>query len=185
MLAQTAAPSTMQTERLRLCPPTVAMAAEIFAAIDGERPRLQTYLPWVQHVKTVEDEEAFILLSARQWFQKTCFGYAMFNAADNCYVGHCGFVDMQWAHHYAEVGYWIRGDYEGMGLVTEACAALEQAACGMGLHRLEIHCSTQNARSAGVPERLGYKLEGVCREDFYAEGAYHDTAIYGKILAST
>ena len=185
MLAPSAAPPEIHTERLRLCPPNMAMAAEIFAAIDIERARLQTYLPWVQHVKAVADEEAFVLLSAQQWAQKTSFGYAMFAKADGRYVGNCGFVSIQWEHHYAEVGYWIRGGYEGLGLVTEACAALEQAARGMGFHRLEIHCSTQNARSAGVPKRLGYALEGVCREDFYAEGAYHDTAIYGKLLAST
>ena len=121
MLAHTAAPQEINTERLCLCLPTMAMAAEIFAAIDGERARLQTYLPWVQHVKTVADEEAFVVLSAQQWAQKSCFGYAMFSKADGHYVGNCGFVSVQWEHHYAEVGYWIRGAYEGMGLVTEAC----------------------------------------------------------------
>lgn len=182
MLTATSAPQEIQTERLRLCPPTVDMAEEIFAAIEGERARLQTYLPWVHHVKTVADEKAFVILSAQQWAQKTRFGYAMLTKGDGRYIGNCSFVSLQWEHHYAEVGYWIRGCYEGRGLVTEATAALEKVARDLGLHRLEIHCSTQNLRSAGVPQRLGYALEGVCREDFYAEGGYHDTAIYGKVL---
>ena len=184
MLAATAPPQELHTPRLRLCQPTMAMAQQIYAAIDAERARLQPYLPWVRHLKTVADEEAFIVLSEQQWAQRSHFGYAMLSKEDGCYIGHCGFVSVVWEHRYAEVGYWVRGRYEGRGLVTEAVAAVEQAARTMGFHRLEIHCSTQNERSAGVPKRLGYALEGVCREDFLSQGAYHDTAIYGKLLTS-
>ncbi len=184
MLAATSPPSELRTPRLRLCQPTQALAQEIFAAIDAERARLQVYLPWVRHVKTVADEEVFIALSQQQWHERSHFGYAMLSQDDGSYVGHCGFVNVVWEHHYAEVGYWVRSGFEGRGLVTEAVAAVEQAAQTMGFHRLEIHCSTQNARSSGVPKRLGYVLEGVCREDFFSEGAYQDTAIYGKLLAS-
>lgn len=52
-----------------------------------------------------------------------------------------------------------------------------------GLNRIEVACATGNARSRAIPERLGFKLEGVLREREYLYGRHVDHAIY-SMLAS-
>lgn len=52
-----------------------------------------------------------------------------------------------------------------------------------GLNRIEIACATGNAKSRVIPERLGFKLEGVLRESEFLNGRHVDQAIY-SMLAS-
>lgn len=60
----------------------------------------------------------------------------------------------------AEIGYWLRRDFTGKGLGTEAAQAMLDVAGGLpGMHRVEIHCDPLNAPSAAIPKRLGFRLE--------------------------
>ena len=61
-----------------------------------------------------------------------------------------------------EIGYWLRPDSVGRGLVTRAVEALTTAALDLpDVDRVEIHCDEANTRSAAVPARLGYRLDRV------------------------
>lgn len=58
-----------------------------------------------------------------------------------------------------EIGYWICSPATGRGLATRAAAALTEEGLGLpGIKAMEIHCDQANARSAGIPPRLGYRL---------------------------
>lgn len=59
----------------------------------------------------------------------------------------------------AEIGYWLRQDWTGRGVVTEAvCAVIALAGTIPRFGRLEIRCDARNAPSAAVPQRLGFAL---------------------------
>jgi RimJ/RimL family protein N-acetyltransferase len=59
----------------------------------------------------------------------------------------------------AEIGYWLRADETGRGLVTEAVRAVIEVAKRTGrFTHLEIRCDARNAPSAAVPKRLGFEL---------------------------
>jgi RimJ/RimL family protein N-acetyltransferase len=66
------------------------------------------------------------------------------------------------AYHDAdrvELGYWLREDMTGRGLVTEAARALLTIAEGLPrVSCVEIRCDERNAPSAAVPRRLGFVL---------------------------
>lgn len=49
--------------------------------------------------------------------------------------------------------------------------------------RIEIRCEANNTKSRAIPEKLGFELEGVLRnEDVSADGKHlTDTYIYAKI----
>ena len=65
----------------------------------------------------------------------------------------------------AEIGYWIRGDETGRGLVTEAVRALLSVASGISqFEHLEIRCDARNAPSAAIPQRLGFRLAETIEE---------------------
>jgi RimJ/RimL family protein N-acetyltransferase len=58
-----------------------------------------------------------------------------------------------------ELGYWLREDMTGRGLVTEAARALLIVAETLpGVSCIEIRCDERNAPSAAVPQRLGFVL---------------------------
>ena len=59
----------------------------------------------------------------------------------------------------AELGYWLRSDETGRGLVTEAArAVLAVAASIERFSHVEIRCDARNLPSAAVPRRLGFVL---------------------------
>jgi RimJ/RimL family protein N-acetyltransferase len=58
-----------------------------------------------------------------------------------------------------ELGYWLRSDATGQGLITEASRALLVAAAALPhLSHVEIRCDARNAPSAAIPKRLGFTL---------------------------
>jgi RimJ/RimL family protein N-acetyltransferase len=60
----------------------------------------------------------------------------------------------------AEIGYWLRADMTGQGLITEAVQAVLDVASGLSkVSRVEIRCDVRNLPSAAVTRRLGFALE--------------------------
>jgi ribosomal-protein-serine acetyltransferase len=66
--------------------------------------------------------------------------------------------------------------------MTEAVRALVDHAFGpWGLHRVEIGAAVENARSRAVPERLGFRAEGVRREAERHGERYLDVVVYAML----
>jgi ribosomal-protein-serine acetyltransferase len=65
----------------------------------------------------------------------------------------------------AEIGYWVRSDLAGRGLVTEGVRRmLDLAASLPRVERVEIRCDARNKPSAAIPVRLGFVLAATIRE---------------------
>jgi ribosomal-protein-serine acetyltransferase len=62
-------------------------------------------------------------------------------------------------------------------------ALVDHAFAGWGLNRVEIRAALENARSRAIPERLGFKKEGVLREAERLGERFVDHALYA-VLAS-
>jgi ribosomal-protein-serine acetyltransferase len=97
-------------------------------------------------------------------------------------IGSTGFNRLEWTAKVCEIGYWIDRDEEGKGTITKACRAMITYAFDeLEMNRIEIRCSTENVRSAAVPERLGFKLEGTLRQAEVLNGHAHDFFIFGLL----
>jgi RimJ/RimL family protein N-acetyltransferase len=58
-----------------------------------------------------------------------------------------------------EIGYWLRADRTGHGLVTEAARAVLDVVSDMPrFSQVEIRCDARNEASAAIPRRLGFEL---------------------------
>lgn len=58
-----------------------------------------------------------------------------------------------------EIGYWVRSDLTGRGLVTEGVRRmLDLAASLPRVERIEIRCDARNKPSAAIPAKLGFVL---------------------------
>lgn len=68
--------------------------------------------------------------------------------------------------------------------MTRACQAMiTYAFHTMKLNKVEIRCATENVRSRAIPERLGFKEEGLIRQAEWLYDHYVDLVVYG-LLAS-
>lgn len=81
------------------------------------------------------------------------------------------------------LGYFGDVAYGGHGYVAEAVAVgLQICFEHLGAHRVRLECDDQNARSARVAERSGFKLEGHIRENQRQDdGTLSGTLHYGLL----
>ena len=97
-------------------------------------------------------------------------------------VGGVMFTRFCEAEGMCEVGCWVCPEFEGRGLVTEACRVLiDWAFIDRGLHRAEWHCRADNDRSIAVAKRLGMTLEGVMRSSWPYQGVRYDTQVWAVL----
>lgn len=174
-------PTRIETSRLSLRRHSLELAETMFQCVDGDRQRLREFLPWVDGTRTVEDTAKYIRSTLEAWDKGTGFDYGIFDRESGAYMGNLGLHAIQWEHECCEMGYWILGVFEGRGFMSEAVSALEQACFSLGFHRVEIRCSSKNQRSAAVPARLGYHLDGTLRGNAIEYGEHRDTRVFGKL----
>ena len=174
-------PEEIPATRITLRKHVVALAQTMFEYIDRDRDRLSQFLPWPAHITSVADERKYIEGTLKAWAKGTLFDYGIFRVADGVFMGNIGVHHIVWADDRCEIGYWVLGDFEGQGYVNEAVGALEGALFGVGFNRIEIWCDADNQRSAQLPKRRGYQLEGVLREARLTNRGYTDTLVYGRL----
>jgi RimJ/RimL family protein N-acetyltransferase len=98
--------------------------------------------------------------TAREW------RYGMFSPDERDVLGEAGIYPRSAVGRVpyvqadrVELGYWLRVDFTGCGLATEAARALLGVAATLpNLSHVEIRCDARNAPSAAVPQRLGFVL---------------------------
>lgn len=77
---------------------------------------------------------------------------------------------------------WLSNDFVGKGLATSACKQfINHAFNDLDLKKVEIIVATKNSKSKAIPERIGFKEEGIIRNDEFLNGEYHDRVIYGLL----
>lgn len=80
----------------------------------------------------------------------------------------------------ATLGYWVRADRAGQGVMTRAVGLLVAHAFGsMGLNRLEAACLPHNIASRRVLEKNGFAEEGFAPAYLHINGAWRDHVLYG------
>ncbi len=155
-------------------------AEEIFRATEANRAYLREWLPWVDSTRSVEDTRAFIERSLEQ--VRLSDGFQCRILAEGRFVGMIGYLYHDWKNLRTEIGYWLRQEAQGRGVMTRATGALVGFAFeNLGLNRVEIRAATDNRRSRSVPERLGFVQEGVLREAAWLNDHFIDLVVYAKL----
>lgn len=163
----------------------LSLAPIMFEYVDKNRERLGRFLLWVSGIKSVKDEEEFIQFTHTNWNNHTGFCYGIFDIQSKKYIGNISAFDIRWKHAACEMGYWILGQFEGMGLMQDAVLTLEAKLFELGFHRLVIRCDPNNERSEKLARRMGYSLDGIMRHDILANGSYRDTMVFSKLSTLT
>jgi ribosomal-protein-serine acetyltransferase len=156
-----------------------ADAEELYRLIDANRAYLARWMPWAE-AQTPERTLEFIRLTRRQAAANDGFQAGL--VCDGAIVGMVGFHSVNWPHGSTTIGYWLAERHQGRGLMTRAVRAMvDHAFAEWDLHRVEIRAATDNRRSRAIPERLGFREEGVQREAERIGERYNDLAVYGLL----
>jgi ribosomal-protein-serine acetyltransferase len=135
-------------------------AEELFALIDANRAHLAAWMPFVGQTRGVVDSLAFIRAARRQHDENR--GMQLAVTSDERIIGVAGFHAIDWNRRQTSIGYWLAADQQGSGTMTLSVAALlDHAFDGWKLTRVEIRAGVLNNRSRAIPQRLGFREEGV------------------------
>ena len=155
-------------------------AGEIFKVVWENYEHLRPFLHWVTEDYSLESAREFIGQTQSAFAENSGQTYGIFY--NEKIVGVIGFITFNWESKRTEIGYWIDGNYEGKGIITEACKVLINYAFDeLEMNRIEIRCATENTRSRAIPERLNFKLDGVLRQFEWRHTRFFDMAIYSML----
>jgi ribosomal-protein-serine acetyltransferase len=145
-----------------------------------ERDQLRTFMRWMTDDYSFQDSEKFISAAIEKRKERNNLGLGVFRGDE--LIGSIGFVHFDWESRTTEIGYWIAKSEEGKGIVTAATKRLiEYTFYELNFNRIEIRCSVENKRSAAVPIRLGFQLEGTLRQAEIIHDRLHDFHIYALL----
>lgn len=146
-------------------------------AINRNLDHLGPWMPWARHEPEPVANKVQRLRKFRGQFDLDVdYTYGVFTRDETELIGGAGLHTRIGAGAF-EIGYWICVQRINEGLATEVGAALVKVAFEVSqINRIEIHCDPSNARSARVPEKLGFTHEATLRD--------RDTATDGKLRDS-
>ena len=172
----------LETARLLLMPIDPDDAPEMWTAIDGSRAHLERWLPWVPFNSDPAANQRFTDACAADWDAGRALRFTIRERATRSLVGVVGLEACVHLHRSCELGYWLRKEASGRGLMTEASrVVLEFAFRHMGAHRVRVAASTENHASLQVIARLGFRFEGIMRQAEFCSRRWLDHAVFGLL----
>lgn len=170
------------TPRLALRPFEIGWERAVYDLVLKNHDRLIPWMPWAKE-PSIERTAEFVANAAEAWQARKDLAMAIFERGENRLVGAGGLHRINWTARTFEIGYWIDGDYEGKGLVTEMSLALTRFCFEkLEARRVEIRCDPRNRRSAAVPQRLGFEHEGTLRKIMIGpDGESVDLEIHARV----
>ncbi|WP_242271232.1 GNAT family N-acetyltransferase [Bacillus cereus group sp. BfR-BA-01310] len=178
-------PLQIETDRLILRAPLQAGEGNVVhQAIKDSINELKQWLFLFQSIPTVEETEILLRNAHIDFLKRESFRYLIYHKETNDFVGTASLHGINWSISKCEIGYWINTQFSGNGYMTETVSALTNLGFqSFKFRRIEIRCECTNTKSRTIPEKLGFELEGILRnEDLSADGKQlTDTCIYAKI----
>jgi len=155
-------------------------AEELFTLMNLNRQYLREWLPWLDNNRSIEDTEEFLRDSLEQFRINNGFQCGIWFQGE--LAGVIGYHKIDWVNRATSIGYWLGARFQGMGLMTKVCRVLiDYAFNELRLNRVEIRCAVENKKSRAIPERLGFKKEGVIRQAEWLYDRFVDHMVYGML----
>ena len=154
---------------------------DIFNTIDTQREHLGPWLPFVETTKQLSDTHAFVESVVNS--PKDRMEYTFTIRVNGRMAGLIGFKATDRANKKTEIGYWLSRDFLGRGIMSRSVSTLcDFAFRELDMNRIQIKCALANTPSRNIPQRLGFKLEGIERAgELLTGGVFTDLAVYSRL----
>lgn len=172
----------LETSRVLLMPLELGDGAELWDAVDGSRWHLERWLPWVPFNNAPEASVRYAEACVSDWDAGRAVRFAIRDRQSRELLGVVGLDSCVHLHRSCELGYWLRRDATGRGIMTEAArACVEFAFARMAMHRIRCAAATDNSASLRVIARLGFRFEGIARQAELVGARWLDHAIFARL----
>lgn len=172
----------IETARTLLLPIDANDGPELWDAVDGSRWHLERWLPWVPYNSTPDASLRYAEACATDWDAGRAVRFAIRDRTSAALLGVVGLDSCVHLHRSCELGYWLRREATGRGLMTEAARACVDFAFGrMGVHRMRCAAATDNMPSLRVIGRLGFRFEGIARQAEFVGARWLDHALFARL----
>lgn len=165
---------------LRLIEPRDAEALN--ALVEQNFDHIREWSAWLKPERSIETTRAFIKRNLTRVGEDDGYALAIWHRGEM--AGQIEYNYIDWTNRATEIGYWLGASFQGRGIITNSCRVLIEHAFGaLKLNRVEMRCAVENRRSRRVPERLGFRREGVLVQAEWMHDHFHDLAVYAVLAA--
>ncbi|EEN03425.1 Ribosomal-protein-serine acetyltransferase [Bacillus thuringiensis IBL 4222] len=134
----------------------------VYDAIQASIQELKPWMAFAQKEQTEEEIEESIRKSHIQFLQREDLRLLVFSKETGEFIASAGLHRINWDIPQFEIGYWIDTRFSGKGYMVEAAKGItDYAFSELKANRVEIRCDSLNKKSRAIPEKLGFKLEGI------------------------
>lgn len=153
-------------------------AAEHYRMVNENRRHLRPWLRWVDaHTKEAHSLD-YIRYTHTQQDAQQALMLGIFE--DKKLIGEVGMHQWEQELKKAQIGYWIAASHEGKGILKASLTRFFQYIFdSLDMNKLEVRFVPSNIRSAQLAERMGCKIEGVLRDNYFVNGKLEDLVVTG------
>ncbi len=169
----------LTTPRLRLREIGPADVVSLFT-IHSDAHTMRWY--GVDPITSFPDAVRLTELFAAWFVAGTGYRWGLERSEDNQLIGTCGLFRWNKSWRNCVTGYELGARFHGHGYMHEALShILDFGFAEMRLHRVQAETHPDNVASINLAKRLGFRLEGVHREQAYWGGRFHDLNCYSLL----
>ncbi|MEH7495672.1 GNAT family N-acetyltransferase [Neobacillus niacini] len=176
-------PEEFMTERLLIRKPFPGDGKAVYEAIQASLNELKPWMPWAHTNQSEQDVEANIRDSIAKFITREDLRLHLFNKETREFIGSSGLHRINWDVPKFEIGYWVDTRFSGRGYISESTEAITKFAfTELNAKRVEIRCDPKNTKSRAIPEKLGFTLEGILKNDAVSVVSKEprDTCVFAK-----
>ncbi len=172
----------MEAERIYLRPLIRSDAEDVYHAIDISRKELKPWMFWEPDTKSPEDTLTYIKRTQVLRRKRINYDFGMFDMSSCQYLGGLGIAGISALHRFGELGYWVRTDRHREKIAYTASVMMLRFAFEIiKLHKVRSRANVANTVSINLQRKLGFRQEGVSRDDLYVNGKWGDHVYVGML----
>jgi len=170
---------TLTTDRLVLRKITMEDAPELFFMRTDDRVMKYIERP---RPKDISDTHAFITLIDEREKENVLVTWGIALKGETKLIGTVCFLNIDKDNHRSEIGYALHPDHWGKGVMNEVLeAVINYGFKEMKLHSICANINPENIASQKILEKNGFIREAYFKENFYWEGTFRDSSMYGLL----
>jgi len=164
------ADATLRSRRVVLRPLRAEDAERLVVLLGGDRDAVlqMSHMPW-----------PCTAAAAREWIalrtQPGTTSFAITRVDDKAFLGSIGFGGLR---EMPSVGYWIGRPFWNQGYATEALQLVIARVRGLGAKGLQAETFPENAASARVLAKCGFRYRGVGRRNYPPRGGLVQVCVH-------
>lgn len=168
--------ATLRTERLELRPLREEHGEGLWQAVEASRDDLYEWMPWARPPQR-DGTLAMAAAAADEWYRRSTLSFVVLHLG--AVIGIVSLKTFRPLQKSVEIGYHLRSDLKGKGLMSEAVGAvLGYAFEEEDIHRVELHAAVGNHGSIRVAEKNGFTRVGIARLADPAPEGWRDLIIF-------